>query len=83
MIYTKTIMTEAQMSDGLDSHRDDPMGWAVGTVIEGNTQKLGRSAEELVENVWEFIVACFYEEGIDPPDQQAVVARVASVLSKV
>lgn len=64
------------MSDGLDEYHHDPMLWAVGTVFEGNVEIEGLSAAELVENVWEFIVACFESEELPLPDKNVVIARV-------
>lgn len=68
------------MTDGLSSYRSDPMAWAVGTVLEGNVERDGRSADELVENVWEFIVACFEDERIPAPDREALIRNVKRIL---
>lgn len=64
------------MTDGLDQYKRDPMSWAVETVIEGNVDKAGRSAEDLVDCVWEFIVACFEEQALPLPSRGEVVERV-------
>lgn len=68
------------MTEGLDKYHHDPMKWAVGTVLEGNTEHDGYSAEELVENVWEFIVACFENEGLPLPEKHALIRRVSGSL---
>lgn len=52
------------MIDALDEYHHDPMKWAVGTVLAGNAEHGGCSAQELVENVREFLVACFESEAL-------------------
>lgn len=69
------------MADGLNEYRGNPLGWAVDTVIEGNVHKTGLSVEELVGNVWDFIVAAFEEEGIPLPNKNALIKGVASRLT--
>lgn len=64
------------MTDGLNGFHHDPMRWAVDTVIEGNVEADGQSASELVDYVWEFIVACFENEGLPLVDKGAVIMGV-------
>jgi hypothetical protein len=68
------------MSDGLDEYHHSPMAWAVGTVLEGNVDHKGLTARELVDSVWEFIVACFHQEDLPLPDKKVLIERVAERL---
>lgn len=68
------------MADGLNEHQHDPMRWAIGTVLEGNTETDRHSAEELVENVWEFISESCLIEGLAVPDKATVVREVEARL---
>ena len=73
------------MTEGLGSYRRQPMRWAVDTVIEGNSAERGdsRSADELVENVWEFIEASFEEQALPLPNREILISRVARRLGQV
>lgn len=64
------------MADGLNEYHHDPMRWAVGTVLEGNKEVDGHSAEDLVENVWEFIVSSFELENLPLPSKARLVKEV-------
>ncbi len=71
------------MGDGLGEYHHDPVAWAVGTVIEGNVDIEGRTAEDLVQSVWDFIVACFDDESLPLPDRSLVISGVRARLQEI
>lgn len=62
--------------DGLDESKDNPLGWIIG-LLEETAQINGLElnpelAQEYLVSNWEFILACFEEEGLQPPDLTAI-----------
>ena len=69
------------MSDGLDEYLADPMSWIIGLLQEtadtnGVTLSKTTALEYLASN-WDFISACFEEEGLEQPDYGSVSSKIA------
>ena len=72
------------MSDGLDEYLADPMSWIIGLLQEtadtnGVTLSKTTALEYLASN-WDFIAACYEEEGLDQPDYESVSLKIAEAI---
>ena len=75
------------MSDGLDEYLADPMSWIIGLLQEtadtnGVMLSKTRALEYLASN-WDFISACYEEEGLDQPDYGSVFSKIAEAIGQV
>jgi hypothetical protein len=72
-----------KLMDGIDDYRGEEFAWAVSTALVsvncGDCGLLDHTAEEFVEEAFEFIVGCFEGEGLEPPDKKELIEAVRKV----
>ncbi len=68
------------MVDGIDEYHGREFDWAIETVLY-NAREMGLfegspDPKSLVDDVWDFILEVFDEEGIRPPDRNKLIDSV-------